>query len=117
MAALSTPSIGTIILLLLLIPSGFTVNDTAASASCNSSHSKKCHLVRDDVGDYEFMMESEMGWMLSINYDKYKSPPTRIANKQVVKDDCGRPPRYESCLGRKRDTLIQEKCAVYKRGC
>ncbi|KAA0032826.1 hypothetical protein E5676_scaffold575G00600 [Cucumis melo var. makuwa] len=116
MAALSTPSIGTIILflLLILIRSGFTVNDTTASASCNNSHSKKCHLVRDDVADYKLiMMELEMGRML-LDFNKYTTPQTGTANKNSG-GSCGRPPRYDSCLGEKRDTPPQEKCYVYKR--
>lgn len=114
MAARATPSVATIILLLLLlIPTGSTVNNTAASASCNGSHREKCHLSGEEIANSEFLMESEIGRML-LNFNKFQGPQTQTPNKQAVAS-CGRPPRYDSCLGQKRQTPPQEKCNIYKR--
>ncbi|KAA0042447.1 hypothetical protein E5676_scaffold121G001310 [Cucumis melo var. makuwa] len=107
----SIPTMAIIILILLFntIGCNTTVNETAPEWCYGSEN---C-LIGDESSDSEFLMETDTSRML-LDFQNLQTPSTNNPNRQSV-PECGRPPRYDSCIGEKRSISNPENCDVRNR--
>ncbi|CAK9324978.1 unnamed protein product [Citrullus colocynthis] len=106
-ATMVMPLMAILIMILLLNPtiSNAALNDTA-SKWCDSAL-ENC-LVGGFNSDSEFLMEIHTSRML-LDFDRFQTSKTNDPNKESV-PSCGRPPRYDSCLGQKKSIPLPENC-------
>ncbi|XP_022948338.1 uncharacterized protein LOC111452044 [Cucurbita moschata] len=79
-------------------------NDTSAAGK---------YLIGDQDLDSEFLMESHISRILA-GSQNFQTSKTNDANK-ASGGGCGRPPRYDSCLGQKSNNPPPENCGTFNR--
>lgn len=71
-------------------------------------------MVEEEDTKSNFVMESHISRMLADSSQDFETSSTNNAT-QVSTGECDRPPRYDSCLGDKRNTPPPQNCSTYNR--
>ncbi|KGN57780.1 uncharacterized protein LOC105434882 [Cucumis sativus] len=71
------------------------------------------YMVEEEDIKSNFVMESHISRMLADSQD-FETSSTNNAT-QVSAGECDRPPRYDSCLGVKRNTPPPQNCSTFNR--
>ncbi|CAK9317933.1 unnamed protein product [Citrullus colocynthis] len=111
-AALMIPTAVTI-MILLLNPTGCDALTSFKPLLNNDTSRAGKYLVGDQDMESEFLMESHITRILASSQN-FQTTSTTDANK-ASGGGCGRPPRYDSCLGQKRNNPPPENCGTFNR--
>ncbi|KGN57781.1 hypothetical protein Csa_009565 [Cucumis sativus] len=112
-SALMIPAAVVTMILLLHIPSSCDALTTFQPLLSNhSSYGGKLMMGEEDM-ELEFLMESHISRILASSKN-YQTASTTNANK-ASGGGCDRPPRYDSCLGKKRNNPPPPNCSPYNR--
>ncbi|KAF5457620.1 hypothetical protein F2P56_021710 [Juglans regia] len=103
------------VLMMMMIFSSHTTHWGATASSIQLKNDTRTALdYRGSMEEPELLFDSEISRMLA-DYQSATSG-TNNPNKPAV-SDCGRPPKYASCLPGETGSKPQQKCETYTRGC
>ncbi|KAL0549220.1 hypothetical protein IC582_013701 [Cucumis melo] len=112
-SATMIPAAVVTMILLLNIPSSCEALTTFEPLLSNHTSYGEQLMVGEEDMDMEFIMESHISRILASSQN-FQTTSTVDANK-ASGGGCGRPPRYDSCLGQKRNNPPPPNCGTYNR--
>ncbi|XP_022143399.1 uncharacterized protein LOC111013278 [Momordica charantia] len=107
--------IPTVMALAILLPNPIDCDALTTSKRLlnNETWGNHKRLIGDEDIGSEFLMELHLSRILAESL-RFQTMTTPNANMGSVRD-CERPPRYDSCLGEKRNTPPAENCGTFNR--